>query len=150
MRPLPAAAGPSPGVERFQLYNACRPMPLAVEGLGDDARKIGLAEEALRAVAESRLRAARLYTEALSSRADFSTLYVNVNVLGPAFSISVEYHKWVTDEFADGGLAITWDMDGPGTHGRDAGYIVSLLSRYLDRFLAAYLRVNEGACNAAP
>lgn len=46
--------------ERFELFNACRPMRLVVEGLPDRAAAIGLTEQSLQAAAESRLRGARL------------------------------------------------------------------------------------------
>ena len=116
--------------------------------LPDTAEGIGLARETLQAAAESRLRAARLYTED-HEKADFSSLYVNVNVVGLACSISVEYNKTVTDAFGQSGEAITWITRGTGTHGGNGGYIVSTLSQYLDEFLAAYLRVNGSACGPA-
>ena len=62
----PAAMGQTP--ERFELYNACRPVKLVVERLSDRAAAIGLTKQSLQAAAESRLRAARLYTEALCNR----------------------------------------------------------------------------------
>ena len=179
-----AAAGQDAGIkqslERFKLFNACRPMELVVEGLRDGAADIGLAKGALQAAAESRLRAARLYTgrtpaprddrtapvladfegekalekwiaeyrkwEAENPPYDAPYLYVNVNVSGPAFSVSVGYHRNVSNAFGHDGIAMTWNAGSTGTHGRDAGYIVSSLSQHLDSFLAAYLRVNEQAC----
>ena len=116
-----------------------------MERLGDDARDIGLNEARLRVAADSRLRAARLHTSD-PSRADYSSLYVNVNVAGPAFSISLEYGKRVRDMFGRIGPATTWTTGSAGTHGRDSSYIVSGLSEQLDSFLSAYLRVNEEAC----
>ena len=133
--------------ERFRLFNACRPMQLVVEDLSDDAGEIGLRREALQAAAESRLRAGRLYTDD-SARADYSYLYLNVNVGGRAYSISLEYYKSTTDEFGQSSTAPTWRRSGTGTHGGNAGYIVSGLSQYLDTFLAAYLRVNEESCGS--
>ena len=58
------AVGPdaASGWERFNLFNACRPMRLVIQDLDDDATEIGLTREMLKAAAESRLRAARLYT----------------------------------------------------------------------------------------
>ena len=91
--------------ERFQLFNACRPTRLLIEGLSDEAGKIGLTEENLQVAAESRLRAARLYTEDWR-RADSARLYVNVNVVGRAFAIDVYYEKRVSDAFGGSGLAI--------------------------------------------
>ncbi|MCY4584606.1 MAG: hypothetical protein OXB98_01065 [Bryobacterales bacterium] len=137
-------------LERFQLFNACRPMNLTIT-LADDKAAIGLTKEALQAAVESRLRAARLYTEDYA-KSNGSWLFVNVLVVGRAFNITVLYHKMVTDEFGVTSPASTWGAAGgiTGTHGGDAGYIVSSLSRHLDKFLAEYLRVNEAACNPAP
>lgn len=145
----PAAPGQDTTDEftRFQLFNACRPMRLLVEHLPDEGRKIDLTREILQAAAESRLRAARLYTED-ADKADFSTLYVNVNVTSFAFDISLEYHKLVTDKFGRAAPAMTWRTGSTGTHGKDGGFIVSQLSQYLDEYLAAYLRVNEGDCGS--
>ena len=133
--------------ERFQLFNACRPMTLVVEYLSDYAKEIGLNREALQAAAESRLRAARLYTEDYVNTG-LAHLYVDVHVVGQAFHISLEYKKWVTDEFGQSSAASTWDVGSTGTHGGTASYVVSGLSEHLDTFLAAYLRVNEQACGA--
>jgi len=133
--------------ERFKLFNACRPMDLVVENLRDHAGDIGLTREALPAAAESRLRAARLYTDD-SARADYAYLYVNVNVVGPAHNTSLEYNKSVTDEYGQSSTALTWRRFATGTHGGDAGHILSVLSQNLDLFLAAYLRVNEESCGS--
>ena len=133
-------------LERFMLFNACRPMRLVVEGLGDDAAKIGLTEESLQVAAESRLRGARLYTEDFV-RADLAYLYVNINVVGRAYSITVHYNKRVSDALGEFGTAITWTSGSTGTSGT-GNFIVSGLSKHLDRFLAAYLRVNEDACGS--
>ena len=122
-------------------------MKLLVERLSDRAAAIGLTKQSLQAAAESRLRAARLYTES-SVRSDSAFLYVNVNVVGQAWSISVRYEKMVTDAFGVSRTATTWQVGSTGMHGGDAGYIVSNLSQHLDRFLATYLRVNEEACRA--
>lgn len=114
-----------------------------MERLNDDAGKTGLTEARLQAAAESRLRSARLYdSDAVAY------LYVNVNVVGRAFNIRLEYEKLVRD-VATGklGRAPTWNTGGIGTHGGDAGYIVSTLSEKLDQFLVEYLRVNESACS---
>ena len=139
------AQEPTTSLERFRLFNACRPMALVIESMSEGAAAIGLTKELLQAAAESRLRAARLYTEDLSSRSDYSYLYVNVNVVGPASSISVEYKKEVVDMFGKSGIATTWDTGSAGT-ARNSGVILSYFSQHLDQFLAAYLRVNEEDC----
>lgn len=119
-------------------------MKLLVLGVDDDAGKIGLTKSRLQTAAESRLRSARLY----DSDAAIPILYVNVNVVGRAFNIDLEYNKPVRD-VATGELwlATTWGAGSTGTHGGNAGYIVSVLSEKLDQFLVEYLRVNESACS---
>ena len=141
---VPSVAGqdsaPEP-FERFQFYNACRPVGLLVEELPRDAKKIGLSTKAVRLAAESRLRAARLYTDTPTS-----WLLVKVLVLGDAFSVSVSFAKWVTDRSGLSGPAPTWSSRGLGTHAGESTYIRSHLSDYLDEFLNEYLRVNAEAC----
>ena len=90
----PAVAGQD--AERFQFFNACRPVRLVI----------------------------------------------------PAYGIGVEYKKAALDEFGSVNYATTWNSGATGTHGGDANCIVSILSQHLDRFLAAYLRVNEEASNS--
>lgn len=138
------AAAAQTARERFQLFNDCGPMELLVEGLGADELAIGLTVERLQFAAESRLRGARLFR---SSHNPLGTLlYVNVNVNGTAFSISLEFNKWVHDEISgEGGVAVTWSTGGTG-RSRDPEFVVSGVSRYLDQFLTEYLRVNEEAC----
>lgn len=88
------------------------------------------------------MRAARLYDAEATHY-----LYINVNVVGPAYSYSLEFEKLVHDFSSDAsGLATTWDTGATGTHGGDAGYILSGVSRAMDRFLVEFLRVNEAGC----
>lgn len=132
-------------IKRFQLFADCRPMRLLVERLPDGASKIGLTKEAIQAAVESRLRSARLYRSMPGS--PFHYLYVNVNVFGRAFSIGLEFRKRVRDILSgDTGRAATWNAGATGTHGGSANYIVSHVSRFMDRFLVEFLRVNERAC----
>ena len=129
--------------QRFRLYADCRPMALIVEDLPGGVLTIGLTKEAIRAAVESRLRSARLYGSIRTA----PYLYVNVNVVGRAFSISLEFTKEVRDILSgDTGLAATWNVGSTGTHGGSANYIVSSVSRRMDEFLVEFLRVNEKAC----
>jgi len=90
----------------------------------------------------SRLRAARIYE---SSATPF--LYVNVAILGPAFSINISFYKYVFDFVsAESHIAITWNKGSIGTQSQDSGYIISSVSRHIDKFIDEYLRVNEEAC----
>ena len=136
-----ASETPSP-LDRFKLFSACQPMYLVVEGMAPDASEIGLTEESVRAAVESRLRAARLYDAEATH-----LLYVNVNVVGPVFHVALALNKRVYDLSSDTiNLATTWHTGATGTHGGDAGYILSAVSRHMDRFLVAFFRVNEAAC----
>ena len=133
----------SEGVARFQLFADCQPMYLLVEDLPSDASDIGLTQESIQAAAESRLRSARLYDSD-----PFPYLYINVNVVGKAFAIILEYNKIVYDPLS--GLnfsAPTWDSSITGTHGGSrANFILSSVSELMDKFLVEFLRVNEESC----
>ena len=134
------------GVDRFTLCNACRPMRLVVEDLIKGAKAIGLTRDRLQITAESRLRAARLYTEDYA-KSKGTSLYVNVGVVGGAWSLHVEYCKVVSDPVSgETNMAPTWKASSLGTHSGDPGYIIQALSEELDKFLVEYLRVNEKDC----
>ena len=137
------AASSQQGLTPFQLFNECRPMQVIVEGLPSDAAAIGLTQERVSTPAESRLRAARLF----SDDPLLPYLYVNVNVFRRAFSVNVGFYKRLFDPVSgEIGFARTWNAGSTGTHGGDGGYIVQSLSEHLDRFVLEYLRVNEDAC----
>ena len=115
--------------------------------LSDEATDIGLTEEAIEVAVRSRLRAARLYSEDRAETA-WSYLYVNVNVVGPAFSTDIHYKKIVIDRATMlEQLASTWDVGSTGTHGRNSNYILSGVEQKTDRFIDEYLRVNAEACD---
>ena len=90
------------------------------------------------------MRAARLYDATAGT-----FLHVNVIVAGVGFSLTVTYNKVVYDGVSgETNYAMTWDIASAGTHGGgDASFILQSLSEYLDRFILAYLRVNEDACD---
>ena len=76
--------------DRFLLFNECAPIDLVVEGLPPAAADIGLTKERIQILAESRLRAARLFDEEARPY-----LYVNIGVLVPtnrgAFNTAVSF-----------------------------------------------------------
>jgi len=141
------ASGAEPSVERFRLYNNCRPMQLVIEHLSEDASEIRLTERRLQTATESRLRLARLYTDDYE-HSQWAYLYVNVLVVGRAFNLTVQYNKSLYDPLSDLFLtATTWTRGSTGIHGGDAGYIMQAVSEKIDEFLLAYLSVNEEDCN---
>ena len=120
-------------------------MELVVENLSEDAAQIGLTKEKIAIAVRSRLRAARLYE--VSAHTPY--LYVNAAVRSLSFSIFIGYNKFVQDLVTGKtGPAPTWTIGGFGTHGEDAGYILSGVAMYMDRFIDEYLRVNEDACRS--
>ena len=136
--------------ERFQLFNNCDPMHLMVLDTFDneDAENIELTMEHVRFAVESRLRGARVF----KAGGGLPFLEVGVNVMTGAFAITLEYNKRLFDD-ASGtdGFASSWSEVMFGTPGGSgADFIVSSLSRLLDKFLTEYLRVNESACTGIP
>jgi len=131
--------------DRFALWNNCRPVDLQVEDLPKDAVEMGLTKEVITNIVRSRLRQAQIYS---SDDTLPHYLYVNVHVVGQAFSIDIHYGKMVEDPVSGmRGLATTWDTAGAGQHGGESTYIRSWISNYTDEFIDEYLDVNESACH---
>ena len=135
--------------ELFRLFNGCASVGLVIEKMQADAAKIGLTAEDIQAAVESRLRSARIYTDDALVTFTGGWLYLSINVMKQFFDIGLSFNKKVFDPLTEVTLpAITWRIDTVGTHGMDAGFILSSLSGFVDRFLVEYLRVNEPACNS--
>ena len=131
-------------IELFELYTFCSPLYLVVFELPEEgAKATGLTREAIENRVESRLRSARIYSEEPYD----SRLYVLVNIVGAAFSIEIGLLKGLNDPKSDHFHgAITWRSGSTGTYGTDGNYILSSVSKHLDKFIAEYLRVNEKDC----
>ncbi len=142
------SAAQADSLNRFRLYNACAQIDLVVADVPEEGDAIGLTRERVQVLAESRLRAARLYD------ADATPyLYVNVGVLVSdyreqgAYSITLQFNKALYDSASErSGRAVTWQRGRYGMHGGDAGFIMQNLSERLDHFVLEYLRINEDAC----
>lgn len=129
--------------DKFRLWNDCAEVWLLVEGLREKADEIGLTKDAIEISARSRLRGARIYRKDASHS---YYLYVNVNVVGRAFSVNVEYGKRFYDaESGIFGRAVTWDTGSTGTYS-SSNYILGSVGRHVDKFIDEYLRVNAEAC----
>ena len=131
------------------LYAACAPMDLVVESLRPkNTRETSLTTKAIVNAAEARLRAARLFAPLEKQNLkQYQYLYINVNIVDRAFGIDVELKRALDLGYGFPGLVAVWDTGSVGTHGGDGQYILSVVSKYLDEFLASYLRVNEAACS---
>ena len=131
--------------EKFRLFTRCASVGLVIEPMHSDAEKIGLTAESVQAAVESRLRSARIYTDV----ADNHFIYINIHVIKKVFHIGLFFDKQFFDPVTEVTMpASTWRIGTLGTHGTDAGFILSSLSGHVDQFLVEYLRVNEPACNS--
>lgn len=129
--------------ERFELWADCEPMRVYINNYGDGK----LAETTVQFAVESRLRAARLYESKIGT--PHPQLKVSIGrAASGTFSIGVQFRKARFDmETGQKGLSDSWQATSFGTGPPE--YVRSALSEHMDEFLAAYLRVNEEACNKA-
>ena len=137
--------------ERFELFNECQPVHLIVvlgDGVDDLPEPLTkLTTERVRTLAESRLRAARLF----SSAALFPLLSISVEVLGQTSVRTMSLSKMVHDPISgETHVATTWketflNRHRSGSDGADT--IMQRLSESVDTFVLEYLRVNEESCN---
>lgn len=127
--------------EKANVLKNLKEVDIVIEGLPEDASKIGLTKERIKTVVELCLR-----REGIKIIKDVRApyIYININVLGLAFNISFELREPVTilripNEFC---LATTWDKGFTGTHGNNPEYIVSSIKLLLDKFLNDYYKAN--------
>ena len=140
---LPAGASEKAGdLEKWRLWNDCRPVSIRVEPLLEDAKGAGLTEENLRATVESRLRRAGVYGEEADAHA-----YVRVSVVGEAFSVRVLFRPRVYRPGLGSAFVATWGEPATGLHGHDIGHVLEQVVERADRFADNYLRVNAEACD---
>ena len=141
-----ALAGEVSDIDRFELWNRCRPMDLVVEPLQHDEPDIDLTKDAIEAAAQGRLRAAHIYSEDPDETAE-AYLYVLVVVKSSAVSVGIAYYKVIQDLATNiWAPSVTWWVISTGVHGQDWNFIVSNVTRLTDKFIDEYLRVNEDDC----
>ncbi len=72
-------------------------------------------------------------------------LYVNINVLGPAYTIYLSLDRTVSFRVGDRTIFSTgssWNRSSLGTHGGKAQFILDALSGKIDSFANLYLKAN--------
>ena len=121
-------------IDRFQLWNNCRPVDLTIES--SNSEKITIA-------VRSKLRAARLYD------AEASTwLLIREYSSGLVSGISVQYHKALTDTVSgESAWMVTWSRNSEGVL-VGVGFAQEWVSQLTDEFIDEYLRVNADVCRA--
>ena len=135
-------------LERFSLFNECRPVMLSVEETG---QKSGISTADIQRTAELKLRGARLYTED-STVSAHTFVTVVVTVVDVAFAVEVSFLRPLWDEDDVVAPATTWNRTSVGVHSKTPegrAYVLSGLESTMDLFLIEYLRANEVACNGA-
>lgn len=160
---LAAAASPAFGQygfdDRFELWAECSRFWPEVH-VDQEQSMSEIDEEAVTIAVRSRLRSARLFEDRLSE--DRSTwnpgkkpwekgvwLVVDVQTVGAAFTTSVKLYKRRMDLFSgDQATDLAWQASSFGTYAGDEGYVLGIIGKNMDRFIDAYLRVNEPACQA--
>lgn len=161
-------------IDKFQLWNYCKPIGFEIAALSQEAEEIGVTEEKITNTVLSRLRGARIYNQ--NSSAD--VLGVHIYVLNLAFTVDIKLQTWLTkdatvkiigeepifDNYQNVsewlaafeahnitepffGYATIWESGSIGTHGNNSGFIIQSLAQHTDKFINEYLRVNADACN---
>ncbi len=108
-----------------------------------------LSGKAVQTRAELRMRSAGLrpISDVRQSPPPYRYLYVNILVVGTAFTVLLEFEReavWVVGprESSEGSVT-TWSSFRTGTHGNTSGVILEALDSVLDEFLNAYLKANQ-------
>ena len=152
-------------IERFFLWNDCRPMGASAYLWSDDAESnlsnlpengllrdlerslgaslFGLSRENVMSAVRDRFKATHLVQDAGAA----TKLFVSARVTGNKVRIKVSYSKPVRDlisgvEF----YTATWETQSAGEHGRDSRRILAQVVEEVDKFIDEYLRVNREAC----
>ena len=143
----------TPDLDRFQLFNECRPVAVSVEDLPAGAPGIGLTREAIHDAVELKLRSARLYNESdllgdhLSVNVNYVEVSVNGDVLGTAFHVWVAFERWVSESISgESWYAPAWNSTVVGTTSTSTDTILQTVGQEVDSFVLEYLRVNQEAC----
>ena len=155
--PLQPRTGPD--TELYdKLYTGCAHVEALVT-VEDQASRLGVAEERrLKVMAESRLRAARLYpspTPALEITVKAPALDITVQALDGdgtnAYTARVAFVRPMLNPITEGRLWVTtWKRGSFGYFGDRAdpsGSVQANVSDFVDEFILDYLRVNEGSCD---
>ncbi len=115
-------------------------LDVLIESLNEEALELGLTENRLQTVTELRLRKEGIK---ITGPQD-PTLYVNVNVVGKAYHISLEIKELLDLIRIKNSclVVVTYNKGFTGTHGNKPEFIVSSLSILLDIFLNDYYKAN--------
>jgi hypothetical protein len=123
------------------------PLGVLVEGVSEDAEKIGLTRDRIEARVNQSLRRAGITPEEPTVRGMMHGrlyLYVNVNVLGSCFNISISLKREVYYRSGDKSFAmlgVTWDTGTTG-QARSSTFILDKISEDIELFCNEFLKAN--------
>jgi hypothetical protein len=119
---------------------------LVIEGATKGGKEIGVTPDGARRVAELVLGQSRiplLTREQRDAAAGQPVLYVNVNVVGDAYAISVALLETVRlDRRRATVSAETWSVSGAGTHGGSRQFVLDAVRRQVEMFALDWLKQN--------
>ncbi len=158
----PANAGQVSHLERFQLWNECRPLNLIVKHefsifVPEELRE--LAKRRIKPMVRRRLQAARIY-----GSEDRSTFVQEEPVLSISLEELLGRRDWRSRPYGDSRSGIefnkrlhdplsgksfespTWSVDRSHSSDADEDEIMLAMSEMIDTFTGHYLRVNASMC----
>jgi hypothetical protein len=121
-------------------------LPLVVEAIPSNT--VNLLQEAVQSRAELRIRSAGLKPVSDVGPMPFRYVYINVNINGNAFNVSVQFDQyavWDSSSKPGDGEVTTWFASTTGTHGNSSTFILEAVDELMDRFLNTYLKANHYA-----
>lgn len=130
--------------ERFRLFTECAPLRVNVVVVAGDPEsdEIGLSEDRVRRMAESRLRAARLYNAEADAFVRLYAVYGGFPEL-----VGLEFWKRLFDPISEEWAFLQVYRPEQYGNDEDAGFFMQSLSEMLDAFIGDYLRVNGEWCD---
>lgn len=119
---------------------------LVIEVVNENAIEIGVTEAAIRRAVRSTLRLRQLPVLSTTRRLSapgLPYLYVNVNVIGNAFGVSVELKEHVLlERHTVRTQAVTWDTSATGIHAGDGYPVLRSTIKLVERFALAWQEEN--------
>ena len=151
--------------ERFDLWHDCTPVGLEVVVPTETQELTGLSKDEIETTARGKLQGARLHTpeatvgilaitvESVELPFTLSLWRVVARLFdqGAVFLIRVQFLKWMDDPLSDEDVlyrAGTWSRTHFGSfEDKSDTWLLSIISDYMDEFIADYIRVNAAGCN---
>lgn len=125
--------------DQFQLFNNCQPVRVSWMPIFGDL----VQDEAIRAFIEKRLRGAGIH----DSEARNFLAVIDFSYFGDFLRFELEYNKFLHDPVSGHtAAAVTWRAGGSAVKDDFSG-ILKEVGEMTDRFIVAYLSVNERACD---